>query len=239
MARLKTQSLTSSQHKTRILVIEDDSEMAHEISLALQTQGYEVRVFDDPSAGFTAARSGSVGVMIVDRMLYGKDSLRMVVGLREDGVQIPILFVSALTSTEDRVNGLCVGGDDYVVKPFSMKELIARVEALLRRSPTMLRQVFFQTGQLKIDLVEKKAWRGNRELSLLPQEFKLLEYMMRHPDQILTRAMLLENVWNYSFLQTNLVDVHMGKLRRKVDGPGEESLIKSIRLTGFMLHAAD
>jgi len=140
---------------------------------------------------------------------------------------------------DDRVRGLKAGGDDYLTKPFALSELSARVEALLRR-PLETRDTVLQVGKLTLDLIDRAAFRGARAIELLPREFKLLEYLMRRPGQVVTRAMLLEDVWHYRFVpQTNLVDVHMGKLRRKVDGPGEAPLIKAVWGTGFTLSAAD
>jgi two-component system OmpR family response regulator len=146
--------------------------------------------------------------------------------------------LSALGAVDDRVRGLRSGGDDYLTKPFAVVELIARIEALLRR-PTDSRGTTLRVGPLELDLIERTAWRGERKIDLLPREFRLLEYMMRRSDQLLTRAMLLEEVWNYKFVPstTNLVDVHMGRLRHKVDGAGEPQLIHNVRGSGFILRA--
>ena len=145
--------------------------------------------------------------------------------------------MSALGDVDERVRGLRAGGDDYLAKPFIIVELVARVEALLRR-PALGRETVLRVGALEIDLIERKARRGERDIELLPREFKLLEYLMRRPGQVLTRAMLLENVWNYRFIaETNLVDVHVGKLRKKIDAPGEPPMIQSVRGAGFMLVA--
>jgi len=143
--------------------------------------------------------------------------------------------LSALGEVDDRVRGLKAGGDDYLTKPFAFSELAARVEALLRR-PGVLRETILRAGPLEMDLIERHVRRGNRLIELLPREFKLLEFLIRRPGQLMTRAMLLEDVWNYHFLtETNLVDVHIGKLRRKIDGPGETPMIHTIRGSGFML----
>jgi len=145
------------------------------------------------------------------------------------------MVLSALGEVDDRVRGLKAGGDDYLTKPFAFAELAARVEALLRR-PLLTRETVLQVGPLEMDLIDREVHRGERSIELLPREFKLLEYLMRRPGQVLTRAMLLEDVWNYRFLsETNLVDVHIGKLRRKVDGPNEIPILHTIRGTGFML----
>jgi two-component system, OmpR family, response regulator len=222
-----------------ILLVEDEPDMAQEVALQLGERGYDVKIANTEAAGLEAARSDAASLMIVDRMLHGVDSLAMIETLRSEGLQAPVLFVSALASVDERIHGLKAGGDDYITKPFNMGELSARVEALLRRS-TAGRATTLRVGPLELDLIERRAMRDKRELSLLPREFKLLEYLMRHPNQIVTRTMLLEDVWNYRFLpQTNLVDVHIGKIRRKVDGPGEIPLIECVRRAGFMLHAAD
>ncbi len=236
---MATKKLSEPVQRTLILLVEDEPDMAKEVATQLGEQGYDVKIAANEAAGLEAARSDTASLMIVDRMLHGVDSLAMIETLRGEGHQAPVLFVSALASVDERIHGLKAGGDDYITKPFDMGELAARVEALLRRS-TAARVTTLRAGPLKLDLIERRAWRDKRELSLLPREFKLLEYLMRHPNQIVTRTMLLEDVWNYRFLpQTNLVDVHIGKVRRKVDEPGETPLIECVRRAGFMLHAAD
>jgi two-component system OmpR family response regulator len=150
-----------------------------------------------------------------------------------------VLVLSALGAVDDRVRGLRAGGDDYLTKPFALVELVARLEALLRR-PADTRETVLRVGPLELDLIERIVRRGERVIDLLPREFRLLEYLMRRPDQVVTRAMLLEEVWNYKFVpQTNLIDVHMGRLRRKVDEPNEVPMIHSVRGAGFTLHAPD
>ncbi|MGY2939543.1 two-component system OmpR family response regulator [Bradyrhizobium sp. GM6.1] len=156
---------------------------------------------------------------------------------RQEQVQTPVLVLSALGAVDDRVRGLRAGGDDYLTKPFAIVELIARIEALLRR-PGDSRETVLHVGPLELDLLQRTAKRDKRTLELLPREFRLLEYMMRREDQLLTRAMLFEEVWNYKFVpQSNLVDVHMGRLRRKVDAPGEPPMLLNIRGEGFILRA--
>jgi two-component system, OmpR family, response regulator len=223
----------------RVLLVEDEPDMAGEISIALTNHGYHVRVAETEVEGLAAARSDPAALLIVDRMLKGIDSLPMIETLRKEGIRIPVLVVSALASVDERIRGLKAGGDDYLIKPFAMGELAARVEALLRRSNDS-RATVLQVGPLRIDLIERSAVRGKRLLDLLPTEFKLLEYFMRRPGQVVTRTMLLEDVWHYRHLpQTNLVDVHIGKLRRKVDMAGDPPLIRSVRGSGFMLHVGD
>lgn len=190
--------------------------------------------------GLDRARTSHPDAMIVDRMLPGMDGLTVIEALRNDQIKTPVLVLSALGAVDDRVRGLRMGGDDYLTKPFAIVELIARIEALLRR-PMDSRETILLTGPLELDLIERTARRGDREIDLLPREFRLLEYMMRRSDQLLTRAMLLEEVWNYKFVPatTNLIDVHMGRLRHKVDAPGEVQLIHNVRGSGFILRARE
>ena len=211
--------------------------MVEEISAELQRLGYPVRHADTVAGGLEAARIGGAAIMIVDRMLHGSDGLSMVETLREEGVKTPVLVISALSSVDERVRGLKAGGDDYLVKPFAMAELAARVEALLRRLDDV-RTTKLRAGGLEMDLIEHTVRRGETPIELLPREFKLLEYFLRRPGQIITRAMLLEGVWHYRFIpETNVVDVHIGNLRRKIDRAGEPSLITNIRGAGFTLNA--
>ncbi len=235
MAEVKTAEPVPRQ---LVLVIEDEPEMAREIAAQLQRLGYDATVAGSEDVALKAARSEPVSLMIVDRMLQGTDSIAMIETLRGEGNLAPVLFVSALSSVDERIHGLKAGGDDYIAKPFAMGELAARVEALLRRAAAV-RVTTLRVGSLELDLIERRARRGDRELSLLPREFKLLEDLMRRPNQVVTRTMLFQDVWNYHFppQTNNLVDVHIGKVRRKVDGRGETPLIQSVRGMGFMLHA--
>jgi two-component system OmpR family response regulator len=163
------------------------------------------------------------------------DGLTIIEALRQERVRAPVLILSALGAIDERVRGLRSGGDDYLTKPFAIVELVARVEALLRR-PGESRETVLHVGPLELDLIKRTAKRGDRAIELLPREFRLLEYMMQRSDQLLTRAMLLEEVWNYKFVPaTNLVDVHMGRLRHKVDGPNEPPMIHNVRGSGFIL----
>jgi two-component system, OmpR family, response regulator len=175
--------------------------------------------------------------MIMDRIVFGEDSLKTLEALRKEGIKVPVLVISALSSIDERVHGLKAGGDDYLVKPFAMVELVARVEALLRRLDDV-RTTKLRVGDLEMDLIEQTVYRGDTKIDLLPREFKLLEYFLRHPGQVITRAMLLEEVWQYHFsLETNVVDVHISNLRKKIDVKGVSSLIVNIRGAGFMLNA--
>jgi two-component system OmpR family response regulator len=223
----------------RILLIEDDAETAAEILADLTYHGYLVTHVETGQRGLQSARSQDFHLVIVDRMLPELDGLSIIKTLRAERIRVPVLVLSGLGGVNDRVRGLKSGGDDYLVKPFALSELVARVEALLRR-PVESRETILRVGPLELDLIERTARRKTREIELLPREFKLLEYMMRRPSRVVTRDMLLERVWNYTTPpQTNLVDVHIGKLRRKVDGEGEIPLLYNVRGIGFILRVPD
>jgi two-component system OmpR family response regulator len=225
------------RHMAKVLLIEDDAETAEEIKAELADRGFDVEWSASGLEGLDKARSSQPDAMIVDRLLPGMDGLTVIETLRKEQVRTPVLVLSALGAVDDRVRGLRMGGDDYLTKPFAIVELVARMEALLRR-PAESRETMLKIGTLEIDLIQRTAKRGDRAIELLPREFRLLEYMMRRPDQLLTRAMLLEEVWNYKFVPaTNLVDVHMGRLRHKVDGPGDAPMINNVRGAGFILRA--
>jgi two-component system OmpR family response regulator len=224
----------SYSSRARILLIEDDPEIAEEVANELTDRAYVVSHIATGSQGAEEARRGRYDLLIIDLMLPGCDGYSIIQELRRDGIQIPVLVVSALGAVNDRVRALKIGGDDYVTKPFALPELAARVEALLRR-PLETRATVLRVGPLELDLIERAAQRGERTIELSKSEFKLLEYFMRRPDRVVTRDMLLEDVWHYRFLpQTNLVDVHIGRLRRKIDGPNEEPLLLSVRGMGFL-----
>ncbi len=228
---------TAAGPEIRILLIEDDGEIAEEIIDDLTDRGYEVIHVADGVQGLERARGGDLSLLIVDRLLPGLDGLAILETLRREKVPTPALVLSALGDVDDRVSGLKAGGDDYLAKPFAFVELAARIEALLRR-PVLGRETVLRVGPLELDLVDRTVFRAGRAIELLPREFKLLEYLMRRPGQVMTRAMLLGDVWNYRFVTvTNLVDVHIGKLRRKIDGPDEPQMIHTIRGAGFMLSA--
>ena len=221
----------------RVLVIEDDSETAEQIVAELTRHGFSVDCELTGLAGLKRAASGDYDVITLDRLLPEIDGLTIVERLRQNRVTTPVLLLSALGEVEDRVRGLRAGGDDYLVKPFASVELCARVDALVRRSleprPTVVR-----VADLEIDLLAREVRRGPRRLDLKPRELKLLECLMRHHGQVLTRAMLFEQVWHYHFdPRTNIIDVHMGRLRRKVDLPNEPPLIHTVRKIGFLLRA--
>jgi two-component system OmpR family response regulator len=175
--------------------------------------------------------------MIMVRIVFGQDSLVTLEALRKEGFKVPVLVISALASVDEKVKGLTAGGDDYLTKPFAMVELVARVDALLRRLDDV-RTTKLRVGDLEMDLIEKTVYRGDTRIDLLPREFRLMEYFLRHPGRVITRAMLLEEVWQYHFsLETNVVDVHISNLRKKIDTKGPPSLILNIRGAGFMLNA--
>src|SRR5580704_4241097 len=221
----------------RLLLIEDDKETAEEIRAELGDRGFDVDWAANGIEGLDKARSGEAEAIIIDRLLPGMDGLTIIEALRQEGTRTPVLVLSALGAVDDRIRGLRAGGDDYLTKPFATGELIARIEALLRR-PAEVRDTVLRVGPLELDLISRTAKRGDRPIDLLPREFRLLEYMMRRKDQLLTRAMLFEEVWSYKFVpQSNLVDVHMGRLRRKVDGSDEQPMIHSVRGEGFVLRA--
>jgi two-component system OmpR family response regulator len=226
---------TPIRHQT-VLLVEDEKELANEIKTELDRLGHHVQMVSIAEAA-DAARVGDAAILVMDRMVFGEDSLNMLEILRKEGVKVPVLMISALSSIDERVRGLKAGGDDYLTKPFAMIELTARVEALLRRLDDV-RTTKLRVGDLEMDLIEHTVYRGDDKVDLLPREFKLLEYFLRHPGQVITRAMLLRDVWHYHFsLETNVVDVHISNLRKKIDARGVPSLIVNIRGAGFMLSA--
>lgn len=221
--------------QAHVLLIEDDAETADEIAKEFAGRGYAIVHEAAGQGGLARARGGAFDLLILDRMLPDMDGLSLLTTLRQENIRVPVLVLSALGDVDERVRGLRSGGDDYLAKPFVVTELVARVEALLRR-PTETRETRLRVGPLELDLIDRKARRHGRSIDLLPREFKLLEYMMRRPNQVITREMLLEEVWNYRFApQTNLVDVHIGKLRRKIDEGAGIPLIYNVRGAGFVL----
>jgi two-component system OmpR family response regulator len=221
----------------RVLVIEDDDETAEQIVEALARQGYEVEREATGPGGLDRASTQAYDLITLDRLLPDLDGLAVIEALRRGGANTPVLVLSALAEVDERVRGLRAGGDDYLAKPFAFAELRARVEALLRRSPEP-RATVLRVAELEVDLLTRTARRGRRRLELLPRELQLLEYLMRHEHQVVTRAMLFERVWGYRFdPRTNLVDVHVGRLRRKIDLAGEPPLIHTVRGIGFVLAA--
>ncbi|MEI9425616.1 response regulator transcription factor [Mesorhizobium sp. Cs1299R1N1] len=223
----------------KVLVVEDDAETAEEIVDEFSAAGFDVERAASGPDGLAKAQTQVFDVITLDRLLPGLDGLSLLEILRRGGIDTPVLVLSALSSVDERIRGLRAGGDDYLVKPFSPAELRARVEVLARRSPDP-RLTILRLHDLELDLLTRTVRRGSREVDLVPREIKLLEYMLRHANQVVTRAMLFEQVWHYRFDPgTNLVDVHLGRLRRKIDQPGEVPLIHTVRGRGFVLRAQD
>ena len=223
---------------TRILLIEDDPGTAQEIRLELAANGYAVDHRITAATGLDRARDAGVDLLVVDRQLPDGEGLDVIATLREEGRRTPALVLSALGSLDDRVRGLRAGGDDYLAKPFALVELVARVEALLRR-PNETRETQLIVGPLNLDLFAGTAMRAGRPLELLPRELMLLEYLARRPGRVVTRSMLLQDVWGYTFEpKSNVVDVHMGRLRRKIDSDGETQLIRNVRGQGYRFDVA-
>jgi len=223
----------------RILVIEDDIDTAAEIASCLALGGFRPEQSFDGRDGLQLALTQGYDAVTLDRMLPGMDGLQVIKALREAGSEAPVLMVSALSDVDDRVIGLRAGGDDYLTKPFAPTELVARLEALVRRNRRgSAAEVMLRVGDLDLDLVKHEAVRQGRRIELLPMEFKLLEFMMRNAGQVLSRRMIFEWVWEYYFDPgTNLIDVHVGKLRRKIDTPGLTPLFKTERGVGYMIDA--
>jgi two-component system, OmpR family, response regulator len=224
--------------RRRILVIEDDPETAGQLVDFLGTHGYQADLAANGDDGLQLGLSAAYAVMTIDRMLPGIDGLTIIRRLREAGIVTPALIISALGEVDDRVRGLRGGGDDYLVKPFAFTELLARLEALARRSTTVVRETVLRVGDLELDLVSRTANRGGKAIELLPREFQVLEYLVRNEGQVVPRAMLLQHVWNLNFdPTTNIIDVYVGRVRRKVDNQHAYPLIHTIRGVGFCVRA--
>ena len=222
----------------RILVIEDDAETATQIVGFLTTRGYEADLAVNGTEGLRLGESSQYAVITIDRMLPGMDGLAIIRRLREAGVSTPALIISALGEVDDRVRGLRAGGDDYLVKPFAFTELLARLEALARRSAAVVKETLLRVGDLELDLVSRTATRDGRHIKLLQREFQVLEYLVRNAGDVVPRAMLLEKVWDLHFdPRTNTIDVYLGRVRRKVDGEQAYPLIHTIRGLGFCVRA--
>ena len=222
---------------SRVLVIENDRELAEEIRLELEAGGHAVQVAETLTEGLRAARSGDASVLVVDRLLDGENGLSIIEALRGEGKWTPALAISELTSVDERIAGLKAGCDDYLVKPFDVRELTARIGALLRRGGDDVGLIRLRVGDLEMDLIDRTVRYEGRLVDLVPREFKLLEYFMRRPGQTVTRAMLLEDVWNFQPpAYTNIVDVQIGNLRRKLDPTGDRRIIVSVRSVGFKLN---
>lgn len=222
----------------RVLVIEDDPETARQVADCLTGGGYSVDLAADGEKGLSLGRTHAHVVITLDRMLPRLDGIELLRRLREEGIVTPALILSALGEIDDRVRGLRAGGDDYLVKPFAFPEMLARVDALTRRSAVFVKDAVLRVGDLELDLLAHSAHRAGREIELLPREFQLLEYLMRNVGQVVSRGMLLQHVWDLHFdPTTNVIDVYVGRLRRKIDGAGSYPLIHTVRGIGFCLRA--
>jgi len=223
----------------RVLVIEDDIETANFIVKGLREAGYVVDHAEDGEKGIEYALVSNYDAMVVDRMLPKINGLMAVQTIRENEINTPVLFLSALGDVEDRVEGLKSGGDDYLVKPFALVELLARIEALIRRETKSTEQTYLKYGDLEMDILARTVKRQGKRIYLHPREFKLLECFLRNPGQVVTRTMLLENVWEYHFdPQTNVIDVHISRLRNKIDRPFDKQILKTVRGAGYRLEAS-
>jgi two-component system, OmpR family, response regulator len=230
--------VAAGAERMKLLVIEDDREAAAYIAKGLSESGYVVDCAADGREGLFMATSGAYDALIVDRMLPQMDGLALIAALRSAEIRTPVLILSALGAVDDRVKGLRAGGDDYLTKPFAFAELLARLEALLRRGTGGTATTKLKVGDLEMDLLARTVMRGSRELDLLPREFRLLEFLMRHAGQVVTRTMLLENVWDYHFdPQTNVIDVHISRLRQKIDKGFAKPLLHTVRGAGYQLRA--
>jgi two-component system OmpR family response regulator len=223
----------------RILLIEDDKDTAAYLAKGLNESGHTVHVAHDGREGLFMAMDQPYEVLVVDRMLPGMDGLTIIRALRTSGKQTPALILSALGEVDARVEGLRAGGDDYLVKPFSFSELLARLEVLIRRSVTATEQTtHLKVGDLEMNLLSREVKRSQQTIELQPREFRLLEFLMRNSGQVVTRTMLLENVWDYNFdPQTNVIDVHISRLRSKIDKHFEQPMLHTIRGAGYVLRA--
>ena len=222
----------------RILIVEDDLEAGSAMQRGLADQGIEAEHAPDGLAGLDLARKGGFDVMVVDRMMPRMDGVTLVETLRREGDETPVLFLSALGEVDDRVTGLRAGADDYLVKPYAFPELIARVEALARRRETGSVNTVLRVGDLEMDLIGRRVHRAGQELDLQPREFQLLEFLMRHAGQSVTRTMLLEKVWELHFdPQTNVIDVHISRLRSKIDKGFDRPMLQTVRGAGYRLEA--
>ncbi|HEY0146628.1 MAG TPA: response regulator transcription factor [Methylovirgula sp.] len=227
-----------AENRRRILIIEDDRETAEQLVEFVETSGYEVDLALNGEEGFERGRSPDYAVMVIDRMLPSIDGIAIIRRLREIGIVTPTLIISALGEVDDKVRGLRAGGDDYLVKPFAFTELLARVDALARRSTAAAKDLVLRVGDLTLDLVSRSVTRAGREIELLPREFQVLEYLVRNEGHVVPRAMLLQHVWDLHFdPTTNIIDVYVGRVRRKVDSLRDYPLIHTVRGVGFCVRA--
>ncbi|MGN8160404.1 winged helix-turn-helix domain-containing protein [Salinisphaera sp. SWV1] len=224
----------------KILLIEDDPETADYVARGLRELGHTVDIARDGAEGlFFATEESGYALLIVDRMLPRLDGLAIVKTMRDAGLKTPVLFLTTMGGIDDRVEGLEAGGDDYLTKPFAFAELAARVQALARRPPLQTEATILQVADLTMDIVKRRVWRGNQPIELQPREFRLLEYLMRHAGEVVTRTMLLEHVWDFHFEpRTSVVETHISRLRAKIDRGFETPLLHTVRGAGYSIHAA-
>jgi len=224
----------------RVLVIEDDRDAVEYLVKAFKEVGHVADRAYDGEEGLALALDGEYDVLIVDRMLPKRDGLSVIGELREKNIETPVLILSALGQVDDRVTGLRAGGDDYLPKPYSFTELLARIEVLSRRRSGRVEDAVYRVGDLELDRMSREVHRGGQKILLQPREFRLLEYLMKHAGKAVTRTMLLENVWDYHFdPQTNVIDVHISRLRSKIDKGFAQPLLHTVRGAGYMVRAAD
>ncbi|MCT8999663.1 response regulator transcription factor [Chelativorans intermedius] len=222
----------------KILVIEDDREAAGFLKKAFAEAGHTADVAPDGETGYTLADTGNYDVFVIDRMLPRRDGLSIIAELRARGNTTPALILSALGEVDDRVTGLRAGGDDYLTKPYAFSELLARIEVLKRRAGTKDVETVYRVGDLELDRLSHTVRRAGQEIALQPREFRLLEYLMRHAGQVVTRTMLLENVWEYHFdPQTNVIDVHISRLRSKIEKGFDKPILHTVRGAGYVIRA--
>ncbi len=229
-----------AESRRRVLVIEDDPETGEQLVESLAASGYQVDLAVSGNEGLSHGLSSAYAVVTIDRLLPGIDGIEIIRRLREGGVTTPALIISALGEVDDRVRGLRAGGDDYLVKPFAFAELLARVEALARRSATVVKETVLRVGDLQLDLMSRTVTRRGRDIDLLPREFQVLEYLVRNEGRVVPRAMLLQHVWDLHFdPTTNIIDVYVGRVRRKIDSQQAYPLIHTVRGVGFCIRAPD
>ena len=220
----------------RLLIVEDDHDAADYLVKALREVGHVADVAHDGEEGLSLGLDGDYDVLIVDRMLPRRDGLSLIGALRAKKIETPVLILSALGQVDDRIKGLRAGGDDYLPKPYSFSDLLARVEVLSRRRGGRAEETVYRVADLELDRLSHNVMRGGSEIMLQPREFRLLEYLMKHAGQVVTRTMLLENVWDYHFdPQTNVIDVHISRLRSKIDKGYAQPLLHTVRGAGYMI----
>jgi two-component system OmpR family response regulator len=222
----------------KILLVEDDNTTGNYVTKGLASAGHIVDWVKDGREALAAGLDGGYDVAVVDRMIPGLDGLNLVKSLRAASIRIPILFLTAMSGVDDRVEGLEAGGDDYLVKPFAFSELTARINALVRRPPISTEKTRLRVGDLEMNLVTRTTSRGGQRIDLLPREFSLLELLMRNEGRILTKTMFLEKIWNFNFdPQSSVVETHISRLRAKIDKPFDQPLLHTVKNTGYTLHA--